>query len=192
MTIPPVKYKLLLFDADSTLRRTTVPGQFCPNAPGEWELLPNVHEILALYDWDTTGFGIASNQGSVALGYLTDAMAGKLLHDLAYAAINRPPPAGMVKWCPHAPATECACRKPAPHMLTQLLLTWNDWRCYEKETQRMSWDAPRQADVTRWETLYVGDQPSDREAADRAGMAFMFAHDFFGWDAPSPVYRAAW
>lgn len=66
------KYKLIILDADGTLRRTTVPGLPCPNAPDEWELIPGVRERLAEIDWTTTHFAIVSNQGGVALGYLTE------------------------------------------------------------------------------------------------------------------------
>ena len=33
--------RLVVFDADGTLRRTTVPGQPCPRASDQWELLPD-------------------------------------------------------------------------------------------------------------------------------------------------------
>lgn len=39
--------KLIIFDADGTLRRCTVPGQPCPNKADEWELMPGAKERLA-------------------------------------------------------------------------------------------------------------------------------------------------
>jgi histidinol phosphatase-like enzyme len=67
--------KLYIFDADGTLRGCTVPGQPCPNRPGEWELLPGVRERLARIGWDERAgphFAVATNQGGVGLGYFTE------------------------------------------------------------------------------------------------------------------------
>lgn len=38
-TVDITTKKLIIFDADGTLRRCTVPGQPCPNKDGEWELM---------------------------------------------------------------------------------------------------------------------------------------------------------
>jgi len=70
---------LYIFDADGTLRRCTVLGQPCPNRPDEWELLPGVQKKLATIDWSSNRFAIASNQGGVALGFLTLQAAADML-----------------------------------------------------------------------------------------------------------------
>ena len=80
------KYKLIIFDADDTLRFCTVPGQPCPNKPGEWKLLPKVKEKLAEFDWGSPlegkiAYGIASNQGGVGVGYFSAEMAYQLLKE---------------------------------------------------------------------------------------------------------------
>jgi len=50
-------YRLIIFDADGTLRCCTVPGQVCPNADNQWELLPNVKEKLSEIDWGVSRSG---------------------------------------------------------------------------------------------------------------------------------------
>jgi FMN phosphatase YigB (HAD superfamily) len=40
-------------------------------------------------------------------------------------------------------------------------------------------DLMQQFGVTPAETLYVGDREEDRDAAKRAGIRFMWAHEFF-------------
>ena len=154
--------KLYVFDADGTLRRTTVPGQPCPNKPGEWELIPGVRERLAEIEWGPEGasFGVATNQGGVGLGYLTLGMARRLLDEMVVQAFGLKPPPGSVEICPHAPHSGCACRKPHPEMLLRLM---------------------RRFRATPGETLFVGDMERDEEAARRAGTHFTWAHDFFGW-----------
>lgn len=148
--------KLYIFDADGTLRRCTVEGQPCPNKLGEWELLPNVRERLAKIDWSENGFGIASNQGGIALGFLSIDVAYQLCRDLVIAATDRFPPTGSIQICPHAPDAGCSCRKPRPLMLLRIMDTFG----------------------TR-DAVMVGDQESDRLAADAAGIEFQWAHEFF-------------
>ena len=153
--------KLYVFDADGTLRRTTVPGLHCPNKPGEWELIPGVRERLARIEWGEGGarFGVATNQGGVGLGYMTLAAARGLLEDMVVEAfgVAKPPP-GSIELCPHAPHLGCPCRKPKPLMLERLM---------------------RRFGVGPRETLFVGDMDRDEGAARAAGTRFMWAHEFF-------------
>lgn len=158
-------FKLYVFDADGTLRRSTVPGKPCPNRRGEWELIPGVRERLAEIEWGPEGarFGIASNQGGVGLGYLTFETAFGMLEEMAAEAFGVVPPRGSVEVCPHAPHLNCPCRKPRPEMLLRLMSRFRA--------------APH-------ETLFVGDMPTDAETAFNAGTHFAWAHEFFGWPRP--------
>ena len=160
-------FKLYVFDADGTLRRTTVAGLPCPNRPGEWELIPGVRERLARINWGEGGarFGVATNQGGVGLGYLTLAAARSLLAEMVVEAFGVVAPPGAIEICPHAPHWGCGCRKPEPGMLLRLM---------------------RRFDAAPGETLFVGDMDKDEGAARAAGTRFMWAHEFFGWtEAPS-------
>lgn len=162
-----MSYKLYAFDADSTLRVCTVPGQVCPNGPDEWAVIPGVAEKLATIDWGKVGFGIASNQWGVALGFLSEEMAYRLLMALATTSTQRRPRPSCIELCPHAPEAACACRKPAPGMLLAIM---------------------RAQVILPADMVYVGNQDSDRLAAERAGCAFEWAWTFFGhtkegWEA---------
>jgi D-glycero-D-manno-heptose 1,7-bisphosphate phosphatase len=160
MTISTVK--LYVFDADGTLRWTTVPGQPCPNRPGEWRLMPNVKATLRAINWGPDGplLGVASNQGGVALGYLTREMAYQLIEDTLIESIGFLPPRTVIEMCVCPPQADCECRKPNPGMLFRIM---------------------RRLEVSPGETLFVGDLGIDRESARRAGVAFMWAHEFFAW-----------
>lgn len=153
--------KLIIFDADGTLRRCTVPGQPCPNRDGEWELMPGVRERLAGLP-DGTKFAVVSNQGGIGLGIMAEEVANRMLLELADQAFGRGQ--GCIMMCPHAPKADCLCRKPSPLML---------------------YSAMDLLQVRPSETLYVGDMKSDQEAARRAGVRFTWAWDFFGWPEPA-------
>jgi D-glycero-D-manno-heptose 1,7-bisphosphate phosphatase len=153
--------RVLIFDADGTLRWTTVAGQPCPKSPAEWRLLPRVHERLSALEWGPGGhrLGIASNQDGVALGDVSREMAERLLRDLVEAAIGFVPEDAAIEMCTCTAAAGCPNHKPEPGMLLRIL--------------RRFGAAPDEA-------LYVGDLDIDREAARRAGIAFEWARDFFG------------
>jgi D-glycero-D-manno-heptose 1,7-bisphosphate phosphatase len=154
-------YALFIFDADDTLRRTTVPGKPCPHAPSEWELLPRVRETLSSVTWGSPGnpqLGVASNQDQVGYGRLSMEMAGRLLHDLALAATGTEPEAAALQLCPHTSESGCDCRKPKPGMLVSIM---------------------RHYRVVPGDTVFIGNHESDREAAANAGTAFIWAADFF-------------
>jgi D-glycero-D-manno-heptose 1,7-bisphosphate phosphatase len=160
-------YRLLIFDADGTLRQCTVKGQPCPNRPGEWILIPGVRSRLnevceaASVQGDVDQrFAIASNQGGVGLGLLDHGVALRMLEDLwraAFTKVDGSEP--LVAMCPHAPRAGCTCRKPEPGMLRHLMDVTG---------------------ATPEETLFVGDRSEDEDAARRAGCHFAWADEFFG------------
>jgi D-glycero-D-manno-heptose 1,7-bisphosphate phosphatase len=129
-------------------------------------LIPGVRERLSQIDWTRASFGVASNQGGVGMGYMSHEAAWQLLFDMAAAALGSAPPAGAIEMCPHAPYLNCPCRKPRPLMLRRLMHRFR---------------------ATKGETLFVGDMERDEEAARRAGVRFLWAHEFFGWETPAAV-----
>jgi D-glycero-D-manno-heptose 1,7-bisphosphate phosphatase len=157
--------RLIVFDADGTLRWTTRPGQQCPHEPGQWRLMPNVPETLRAITWGPqgTGLAIASNQNAVALGFLTACTAYRMLEATVREAVGEVPEGTAIEMCIDAPDAPCECRKPAPGMLRRAMARHG---------------------AAPGETLFVGDLDIDREAAARAGVRFTWAWDFFGWPRP--------
>jgi D-glycero-D-manno-heptose 1,7-bisphosphate phosphatase len=156
------RYRLFIFDADDTLRRTTAPGKPCPHGPGEWELMPGVRETLARVPWESKSgphLGLASNQDHVAYGHLSFEMARSLLRDLALAATGVAPSEAALQICPHALDADCDCRKPKPGMLLRIM---------------KHYELPASA------AIFVGNDDVDREAAARAGIAYIPRDRLFG------------
>ncbi|MFN4140333.1 HAD-IIIA family hydrolase [Aestuariivirga sp.] len=152
--------RLFIFDADGTLRWTTIPEQKYPLGRSEWQLMPGVAERLRAIPWAPGGpwLAVASNQNGVAAGELAAEMARGLIEDMLAAALGAVPPETEIAMCTCDERLDCACRKPAPGMLLGLLDRFG---------------------VRPDEALYVGDLPIDAEAARRARVPFIFARDFF-------------
>jgi D-glycero-D-manno-heptose 1,7-bisphosphate phosphatase len=156
-------FRLWIFDADDTLRRTTVPGQPCPRSRGEWELLPGVGQALGAVAWSAPEgprLGIASNQDQIGAGMFALETARGLLRDLAREAAGVTLPESAIQLCPHALGVACDCRKPRPAMLQRIMA------CYG---------------IGAEETVFVGDSEVDRGAAAEAGVHFLEARELFGW-----------
>lgn len=158
-------YKLIIFDADGTLRFCTVPKQPCPNRAGEWELYSDVVKKLATFNWIHpnsseigVGYGIASNQGGVGSGYFAEETAKSLLEDTFSSAFGFQAAENTIQMCPHIPYSGCSCRKPAAGMLNNLMELYK---------------------VTSDQVLYVGDRDDDKNAAIAAGCDFQWVTDFF-------------
>lgn len=95
------------------------------------------------------------------VGFMTETTAREMLWALVEATTGRPGhlwPHPLVALCPHAPRAGCFCRKPQPGMLTYMMSAHGR---------------------TPAETIFVGDQEADREAAMAAGCDFLWAEDFF-------------
>lgn len=154
---PPANFKLVVFDADDTLRKTR-SGDFYPVTHQDWVLLPKVRERIAKLHPETR-LAIASNQSGVSMGKLTYNRANALLTACADAAFPEKA-LRLVLFCPHPRQGGCDCRKPQPGMLLQAATAFQ---------------------VSPEESLFVGDMQTDRDAADHAGFWFQWAHDFFDW-----------
>lgn len=151
--------RAIVFDADGTLRRTTVAGAPCPHAPDEWQLLPWAADgVLTRLPWgNALALGVASNQDHVGYGHLSERQARALLRSMAVEATGAVADSAAVQLCPHVLEIACACRKPGGGMLHALLTHW-----------AIAPDA----------LLFVGDTPTDAEAARRAGARFVHVDDF--------------
>ena len=106
------------------------------------------------------GYGIASNQGGVGMGYFSKEMAFRLLKNTFIEAFGFEPEIDVIKRCTPKPHIDSRCRKPKPGMLVNIINYWM---------------------VDPAETLFVGDMESDKQTAESAGCDFTWAKDFFGF-----------
>jgi D-glycero-D-manno-heptose 1,7-bisphosphate phosphatase len=162
---PPL---LFIFDKDGTLVTKRGGGDPpIPNSVKEQIMLPGV--ILKCAKLREAGhtLAIASNQGGVAWGFLDIDDAEAMMRHAA-----RMIGATWWKFCPHHPEApsialgrECRNRKPNPGMLISIML-------------HLGFGAK--------DTIYIGDMESDRQAAEAAGVRFVWADEFFYGDCKEP------
>ncbi len=156
----PSHVKLVIFDVDGTLV-TTKSGETFRKTADDWQWLPGRLETLKVLQAQGVHLGIATNQGGVAFGYLDPIQIGEEIQKVADAIGAE----YVGVWCYHPDASipqwrlKSDMRKPGPGML-QAAMQW-----YHVEPIH---------------TLMIGDMKDDKQAAQNAGVAFMWGDEFFG------------
>ena len=157
---------VLWIDLDGTVRYSK-NGEFV-NKPEDVEVFLGVPKLLA--DYKRKGWRVVavSNQGGIALGYLTleDCMKGMMrTQELCGNVFDR------MACCRHHPSasdqimSECWCRKPRIGLLVECGLSMAE--------QFGEIYPPHMA-------LFVGDREEDKQCAENAGINFMWAADWRG------------
>jgi D-glycero-D-manno-heptose 1,7-bisphosphate phosphatase len=144
-----MRYRHLILDRDGVLN-CEPPGSGYVREPEDFRWIAGALEGLAMLRRAGIRLSVATNQSGVGRGSMTlgqlEAVHARMLAEAAAAggALD------ALLVCPHPPEAGCACRKPAPGLI---------------ET------AIAQSGILASETLVVGDDARDLEAAARAQVA---------------------
>lgn len=144
-----MRYRHVILDRDGVLNREADDeGYVCEPAQFEW--LPGALEALALLHRAQVYLSVATNQSGVGRGRMSlkqlEAVHARMLEEArAHGA-----PLDALLVCPHAPQEACGCRKPAAGLIESAIA---------------------RSGVPAAQTLLVGDDQRDLEAAARAGVA---------------------
>ena len=139
-------YNIFFLDRDGVINA----NKFV-NTVEDFEFLPKSLEAFQLLKKHRKPTFIATNQGGIEAGYLTeetlqeihDTMRGEILKTNGYIH--------EIYYCPHLD-TECECRKPKPGMIIKALEQYNLRHCAESEC------------------CFIGDHITDWQAAVAAGI----------------------
>lgn len=148
MISPVTVYRHIILDRDGVLNREAGGAGYVLE-PEQFFWLPGALEALAALRRAGMYLTVATNQSGVGRGLMTLAQL-EAVHDRMRAdAARNGAVLDAVLFCPHAPDDACACRKPAPGLIHEALT-------------RSGFGAT--------ESLVVGDDQRDLEAAARAGV----------------------
>jgi D-glycero-D-manno-heptose 1,7-bisphosphate phosphatase len=141
-----VAVRHLILDRDGVLNREAPEGGYV-RVPAEFHWLPGALEGLALLRAAGVHLSVATNQSGVGRGFMTLEDLARVHERMVTEAAAHGAQLDAVFFCAHAPTEGCGCRKPAPGLL-QL--------------------AVARSGISPRETLVVGDDARDLEAAQRA------------------------
>ena len=146
----------VFIDRDGTLMKDV---DYCGD-PREVEVFQGAPEALRKLKERGYKIVIVTNQSGIGRGYFTEQ---------AYRAVEkevaRQTGADLIDgtyFCPHAPAEECDCRKPAPGMVLR---------------------AANEHDLDLGQSFFIGDKDSDVECGRRAGTKTILVQTGYGKNA---------
>jgi D-glycero-D-manno-heptose 1,7-bisphosphate phosphatase len=141
-------YKHVILDRDGVLNREAEGFGYILE-PAQFHWLPGALDALATLHRAGIYLTVATNQSGVGRGLMTLAQLEAVHERMRSEAARHGAPLGAVLFCPHSPDDGCACRKPGPGLILEALA-------------RSGFSAE--------ETMVVGDDQRDLEAASRAGV----------------------
>jgi D-glycero-D-manno-heptose 1,7-bisphosphate phosphatase len=143
-----MQYKHVILDRDGVLNREAHGGGYVLE-PEEFFWLPGALDGLAMLRRAGVYLSVATNQSGVGRGLMTLEQLDAVHHRMQAEASGHGAALDAVLYCPHAPDDGCACRKPAPGLIHEALA---------------------RSGFAAAESLVVGDDRRDLEAASRAGV----------------------
>lgn len=160
---------ILFLDLDGTVRYNGKDPKGFINSPDEVEIYDGVVDILKSYKSKGWRIVSISNQGGIALGYVTSNNVARAMQETNRMCANL---FDRMYWCDHHPDAEgdeftskeeksiCLCRKPRIGFVIAAMASLSEK--YEDEYRPYA-------------CLFVGDRAEDRGCAEGAGIPFMDA-----------------
>lgn len=145
----------VILDRDGVLNRRPPRAEYV-RTWDDFLWLPGAKEALRLLKDNGFRVLIASNQAGIGRGVMTESDLAEINRRMAEEAEQAGGQIEKIYYCPHDWNTGCECRKPSPGMLFQ---------------------AQKEFHIDLTNTLYVGDDERDRQAAEAAGCRFAMVTD---------------
>jgi D-glycero-D-manno-heptose 1,7-bisphosphate phosphatase len=139
----------VILDRDGVLNREAADGAFV-REPAEFHWLPGALEGLAILRRAGLRLSVVTNQSGVGRGIMSLEQLAAVHERMQAEASAYGATLDAVFFCPHRPEDGCTCRKPAPGLIEA---------------------AVARSGIAAAESIVVGDDRRDLEAARRAGVA---------------------
>jgi D-glycero-D-manno-heptose 1,7-bisphosphate phosphatase len=168
-----VSVRHVILDRDGVLNREAEGGGYV-REPSEFHWLPGALQGLAMLRRAGLQLTIVTNQSGVGRGLMSLEQLASVHRRMQEEAAAHGAALDAVLFCPHAPEEGCACRKPAPGLIEAAIA---------------------RSGIPAADSIVVGDDGRDLEAAARAGVAAVLLRTGKGQrtearlgDARVPVY----
>src|SRR5215469_1858261 len=142
-------FRHVILDRDGVLNHEAPEGGYV-REPSEFRWLPGALEGLALLRRAGLRLSVATNQAGVGRGLMSLQQLAAVHARMQTEAAAHGGALDAVLYCPHAPEEQCSCRKPAPGLILAAVAC---------------------SGIASSDTIVVGDDRRDLEAAERAGVA---------------------
>ena len=142
-------FRHVILDRDGVLNYEAPEGDYV-REPSQFRWLPGALAGLALLHRAGVRLSVATNQAGVGRGLMSLAQLAAVHERMQTDAAAHGAALDAVLYCPHAPEEQCACRKPAPGLIQA---------------------AVARSGIAAGDSIVVGDDRRDLEAAERAGVA---------------------
>jgi D-glycero-D-manno-heptose 1,7-bisphosphate phosphatase len=139
----------VILDRDGVLNREA-DGAACVAEPSQFHWLPGALEALAILRRAGVHLSVVTNQSAVGRGLISLEQLAAVHARMQSDASAHGGALDAVLFCPHAPEEDCACRKPAPGLIQAAIA---------------------RSGISAAQSIVVGDDRRDLEAASRAGVA---------------------
>jgi D-glycero-D-manno-heptose 1,7-bisphosphate phosphatase len=166
--VKPTTFRHVILDRDGVLNREADDGGYVC-APAEFHWLPGALEGLAMLRRAGVRLTVATNQAGIGRGVLSAAQLAAVHAHMRAEALAAEAALDAVLVCPHAPEAGCLCRKPAPGLIQAAIA---------------------RSGIAAGESLVVGDDGRDLEAARRAGVAAALVRTGKGRQTEAQLPRA--
>ena len=144
-----MSFRHVILDRDGVLNDEAPEGSYV-REPAEFRWLPGALEGLALLRRAGVRLSVATNQAGVGRGLMSLQQLAAVHARMQTEAAAHGGALDAVLYCPHAPEEQCSCRKPAPGLILAAVAC---------------------SGIASSDTIVVGDDRRDLEAAERAGVA---------------------
>jgi len=162
----PADVRHLILDRDGVLNHEA-PDHGYILRPEDFKWLPGALAALARLSSSGLRLSVATNQSAVGRGLMTAQQLDEVLAVMRTQAEAAGAHLSGVYCCPHAPEAHCDCRKPAPGLIRS---------------------AMHDSAIPAAQTVLVGDDVRDLEAARAAGIAAVLVRTGKGLRAAAQVY----
>lgn len=141
--------RLLILDRDGVIN---YDSDAYIKSVAEWQPLPGSIAAMARLSQAGYTLAVATNQSGLARGYFDVETLEAMHQQLRTLLAAQGGELARILYCPHADTDQCACRKPRPGMLLQLMA---------------------ELGFSPAQTVMVGDAVRDWQAAAAAGVAYV-------------------